>query len=116
MSIRCDNKDVTPLSATQLKLTSSWTSNQQVGEFARFEVRLPPESAFRFVMGGERTTVVKAARRKVTAGTAVEITTDYVNLLGGPDRRLARFAFVGIAKDGNGNDAEVQTQKAKFLP
>lgn len=116
MSIRCDLEDITLVIPGKLKLTSSWTSNQQQGEFARFEVRLPSEGAFRFDVSGEKLTVVKATRRKVNIGTSVEITTNYVSEPPSQGKRMARFTFVGIAKDATGSDVEVQRQKVKFLP
>lgn len=112
MPIRCISKDVVHEDAGSLQLPSAWTSNKTAGELARFEVRLSPDGPFRFVVKGVHTTVVKARQRKVTAGTAVEISTDYVNLTPGPNKRLARFTFCGITTD----DVEVASERVKFLP
>src|SRR4051794_34964517 len=115
MSIDCDLKDVSLVAAGKLQLRSSWSSDRPDGEFARFEIRLSPEGPFRFVVEGAQTTLVKATRRKVGAATTVEISTDYINLLGG-SKRLARYAFCGITKDKNGAEVTVQSRMVKFLP
>ena len=118
MTIRCDidSKEAQEGPSNALTLRSFWTSNKSGGEFARFEVRLPAEGKFRFVAeDGSRVMVVKAARRKVNTGTQVEIQTRYVSLQPGPPKRLARFEFCGIAKDGAGDDVEAISTLLKFL-
>lgn len=112
MSIRCISKDVVLVGTGKLQLPSTWMSKKTAGELARFEVRLSPEGPFRFVVKGVQTTVVKAKQRKVTTGTVVEISTDYINLSPGPNKRMARFTFCGIATD----DVEVASERVKFLP
>jgi hypothetical protein len=112
MSLRCISKDVVLAGTGRLQLPSAWTSNKPAGELARFEVRLSPEGPFRFLVKGVQTTVVKAKQRKVTAGAAVEISTDYINLSPGPNKRMARFTFCGITTD----DVEVASERVKFLP
>jgi len=115
MAISCKNKDVSVPEAAKLRLLSLWTSNRSGGEFARFEVRLQAESQFRFVVNGVHTTTVKAARRKVGINTQVDITTPYVNLIPGPDKRFVRFEFCGITKSAGGDESEVISKSAKFL-
>jgi len=62
---------------------------------ARFEVRLALEGEFRFLVDEAQTSVVKEWQRKIKAGTVVDILADYINLLEGQNKRLARFVFCG---------------------
>jgi len=115
MAIRCMSKDVSVPEAGKLLVTASWTSNRSGGEFARFEVRLPDEGPFRFLVGGVRSTKIKVTQRKVGTDTEVEISTSYVNLIPGPEKRLARFEICGITKSPSGAETEVISKIAKFL-
>jgi hypothetical protein len=116
MSIRCVNPDVSLAAEGKLQLHSAWTSTLAAGELARFEVTLPTEGAFRFLVKGAQRTVIKAKQRKVAAETAVEVSADYINLLPGPSDRLARFTFRGITKDASGNEVAAELEFVKFLP
>lgn len=116
MSIRCDNTDVSLAGTGKLQLRSAWISDRPDGELARFEVRLSAEGNFRFLVEGAQTTRVEATQRQIKVGTVVEISTDYINRLGGPNKRLVSLWFYGITKDASGIEVRVGERAWTFLP